>query len=84
MDVASKDATWKWTEIHQTAFEKLKKIIACEVLLIYPNFNDKFIIHTDASATKLDASIKTRYTISSTQQELIGIMVTLKELKNMY
>jgi hypothetical protein len=29
----------------------MKKIIAKEVLLAYPDFNDEFVIHTDASHT---------------------------------
>ena len=35
----------------------MKKIISQQVLLSYPNFNDFFEIHTDASHTQLGAVI---------------------------
>jgi DNA-binding transcriptional LysR family regulator len=40
---------WKWTEAHHKAFNKAKKIVACDVMLAYPNFNKEFVIHMDAS-----------------------------------
>ena len=55
--LTSKNAKWKWTEVHQKAFDTMKKIVAREVLLSYPNVNDVFKIHTDASATQLGAVI---------------------------
>jgi len=45
------------TEVHQKAFDTMKKIVAREVFLSYPNFNDVFEIHTDATATQLGAVI---------------------------
>ena len=29
----------KWTEVHQKAFEDIKKVMAKETILTYPNFN---------------------------------------------
>ena len=66
-------------------------------MLAYPNFNEPFIIHTDASKTQLGAVIsqnnkpiafysrklspaQTRYT--TTEQELLAIVETLKEFRN--
>ena len=49
--LVSKEANWKWTKVHQTAFNNMKKLVPREVLLSYPNFNDIFEIHTDASVT---------------------------------
>ena len=88
-----KDAKRDWTEVHQAAFDKMKKIVAREVLLSYPDFNDVF----DASATHLGAAIsqksrpiafysrklnpaQTRYT--TTELELLAIVETLKGFKN--
>jgi RNase H-like domain found in reverse transcriptase len=55
--LTSKTAKWNWTKEHQKAFDTMKKIIAKEVLLAYPDFNDEFVIHTDASHTQLGAVI---------------------------
>jgi RNase H-like domain found in reverse transcriptase len=74
-----------------------KKIIAQEVLLAYPNFSKKFVIHTDASHYQLGAVIsqdgkpiafysrklnppQTWYT--TTKRELLSIIETLKEYRN--
>jgi len=68
-----------------------------EVLLAYPQFDKPFIIHTDASHTQLGSVIsqdnkpiafysrklsptQTRYT--TTERELLAIVETLKEFKN--
>jgi hypothetical protein len=39
------------------AFDNMKRIMARETILAYPDFNKPFEIHTDASATQLGASI---------------------------
>ena len=95
--LTSKDVKWKWTEVHQKAFDTMKKIVAREVLLSYPNFNDVFEIHTDASATQLGAVISQKgkpiafYSrklnpaqtrYTTTERELLAIVETLKEFKN--
>ena len=48
---------FKWTEIEQDAFKKIKRIVARDTLLNYPGFNETFKIHTDASAFQLGAVI---------------------------
>jgi hypothetical protein len=75
----------------------MKRLIAKETLLTYPNFKKPFEIHTDASKVQLGACIsqegrpvayfsrklnlaQTRYT--TTEQELLSIVETLKEFKN--
>ena len=40
----------KWTKIEQDAFDKIKRIVACDTLLNYPDYNETFKIHTNATA----------------------------------
>jgi hypothetical protein len=53
----SKKAKWQWTNEEQKAFEEVKKVIARDVLLAYPDFMLPFDIHTDASHTQLGSVI---------------------------
>jgi hypothetical protein len=55
--LTSKTARWQWTKVEQNAFEKMKRIISRETLLVYPDFTKPFVIHTDASHTQLGAVI---------------------------
>ena len=95
--LTSKTTKWNWTEEHQKAFDTMKKIIAKEVLLAYPDFNDEFVIHTDASHTQLGAVISQKgkpiafYSrklkpeqtrYTTTERELLSIVETLKEFRN--
>ena len=90
---------WKWTPECQEAFEQMKALIAKETLVTFPDFSKEFEIHTDASKLQLGACIsqegkpvafysrklnpaQTRYTV--TEQELLSIVETLKELETSY
>ncbi len=55
--LCSTKTKWKWTEVHQQAFEKIKRTLSKEVLLAYPDFSKPFEIHTDASNLQLGAVI---------------------------
>ena len=44
-------------KVEQDAFKKIKRIVARETFLTYPDFNETFKIHTDASAILLGAVI---------------------------
>ena len=46
-----------WNEEHKKSFKHVKKIVSQEVMLAYPHFNDKFVMHADASARQLGAVI---------------------------
>eukprot|EP00957_Ditylum_brightwellii_P198893 15159697-Ditylum_brightwellii.AAC.1 len=45
----SKKAKWKWTEVEKQAFKAVNTTVAKNTLLVYPDFNGMFEIHTDAS-----------------------------------
>ena len=53
----SKDDPFQWTDVEQQAFDKRKAIVCHEVLLLYPDFNKPFHIHTDASHYQLGTVI---------------------------
>ena len=55
--LCSTKVKFKWTDIENNALTAMKKIVVREVLLYYPNFSKKFIIHTDASKTYLGVVI---------------------------
>ena len=44
---------FKRTQVRKHAFNKIKRIVARNNLLTYPDSNETFKIHTDASALQL-------------------------------
>jgi hypothetical protein len=95
--LTSKTVKWHWGPEEQKAFDQMKKVISREVLLAYPDFNQKFVIHTDASHYQLGAVIsqngkpiafysrklKPEQTrYTTTERELLSIVETLKEYRN--
>ena len=44
---------FKWMQVEQDAFDKIKRIVTRNTLSTYPGFNETFRIHTDASAFQL-------------------------------
>src|ERR1700679_2081797 len=44
-----KDAVFIWTEEQQNAFELIKKLVASDRVLAYPDFDKEFRLSTDAS-----------------------------------
>ena len=86
-----------WTDIHQKSFDEMKKVMAKETILNYPDFNKVFEIHTDASDRQLGAVISqegkplafysrklssAQRNYTTTEQELLSIVETLKEFRN--
>ena len=47
----------KWTKIEQDSFNKIKRIVARDTLLNYPEFNETFKVHNNASDFQLGAVI---------------------------
>ena len=95
--LTSKSTKWEWTDEHTKAFNEVKKILSRETLLVYPNFNETFEIHTDASDRQLGAVISqnnrpiafyskklndAQTRYTTTERELLAIVETLKEFRN--
>ena len=47
--LTSPKVKFKWTDVEQKAFDEIKRTIARDTLLEYPDFIKCFDIHTDAS-----------------------------------
>eukprot|EP00957_Ditylum_brightwellii_P099325 7565748-Ditylum_brightwellii.AAC.1 len=45
------------TSVEQKAFDWTKKVVSQEMLLVYPDFNQPFEMHTDATDTQLEMVI---------------------------
>lgn len=48
-NLLKKDTPFFWGDLQQTTFETLRNILCTEPLLRYPNFEEKFIVTSDAS-----------------------------------
>jgi hypothetical protein len=94
----TKKKPFYWDTIHQEAFDAIKKALAREVLLAYPDYSSPFEIYTDASSRQLGAVITQRNRpiaffsrklssaqrkYSVTELELLSIVECLKEFKGM-
>lgn len=44
-----KDTKWRWTEVEEQAFSRVKKLFSESILLQRPDYNRRFVIFTDAS-----------------------------------
>ena len=91
-----KNEKFNWTKECQEAFEQTKSLLMRDVMLAYPNFSKKFVIHTDASDRQLGAVISqdnkpiafysrklnsAQTRYTTTERELLSIVETLKEFK---
>ena len=90
----SNKVNFKWIYVKQKASDEIKRIVACNTLLIYPDFNKRFDIHTDYSDFQIGAVIiqegkpiafySRKLTVPQTrytvtEKELINIVETLNE-----
>ena len=82
---------------HQWSFEEIKRVLTKEIIPNYPEFDRPFDIHTDASDRHLGAVLSqdgkplalysrkpssAQRNYSTTEQELLSIVETLKEFRN--
>ncbi|MHA7865811.1 reverse transcriptase family protein, partial [Flagellimonas marinaquae] len=96
-ELAGANSKWEWTDVHQNAFDTMKKVVAREVLLAFPDFNKPFEIYTDASKLQLGAVItqgkkpiafysrklnSAQRNYTTTERELLAIVETLREFRN--
>ena len=51
---------YKWTKIEQDNVGKIKRIVACNTLLTYTDFNEAFKINTDGSNFQVGEVIKNK------------------------
>ena len=87
---------FEWTKVEQDAFDKIKRILARNNLLTYPDFNETFKIHIDARAFQLGAVTRQKgkpihlYSRELTDdqkrytvidREILSIVETLKEFR---
>ena len=49
---------FEWTEQCQASFQRLKDLLVTPPVLVYPNFDKSFILHTDASGNGLGAVLE--------------------------
>ena len=92
----STNLKFKWTSVEQQAFDDMKKVIAGEVLLSYPDFSQPFDIHTDTSDEQIGAVISqqdkpiaffsrklnpAQTQYTTTEKELLAIVETPKCLE---
>jgi transposase InsO family protein len=95
--LVSNKVSFVWGAEQQEAFDAMKAAIAKETLLVFPDFNEEFHVHTDASNYQLGAVISqngkplafysrklnpAQQRYTTGEQELLGIVETLKEFRN--
>jgi hypothetical protein len=95
-NLQKKDVKWKWGPEEQRAFDNIKRVMSKETLLHFPDFNQPFEIHTDASLRQIGAVISQnnkpiafysrklrdgQHNYSTTERELLAIVEVLKEFR---
>ena len=60
--LTSTKVEFKLTDVEQKVFNIIKRIVACDTLLIYTSLNDYFDIHTNATNCQLGAVISQNVT----------------------
>ena len=52
-DLTHDGAEWVWTNVHQQAFEELRRILVSDQVMNYPDFSKPFIVKSDASISAI-------------------------------
>ena len=91
--LTGKNSKFEWTDECQTAFVVMKKIMAQDVLLMYPEYGNRFDVHTDGCNYQIGAVIsqngkpvayfsrkfnQAQYRYTTIEKELLAIVETLK------
>ena len=89
-----KNVKYDWKDKHQNCFDVIKRVIGRELLLVYPDFNASFEIHTDASKLQIGTVLSQKgnliafysrkmnsaqHNYTTTEKELLSMVSTLKE-----
>ena len=95
-DIRSSKVKFEWTKTKQYALNEIKRVVAHDNLLAYPDFDEEFKILTDANDLQLGPVISqkgkpiTLYIIKLTnahkryevtEKDLLSIVETLKEFR---
>lgn len=95
--LALEKVKFEWTTEAQRAFDEMKRIIAQEILLTYPKFDEIFYIHMDASLLQSGTCILqngkpiafysrklnlVQTRYMTTERELLSIVEVLKEFRS--
>ena len=59
-NLTKNDVKFQWSPECQTAFDKLKNALASYPVLMYPNFNERFVLATDGSKTAIAGCLSQR------------------------
>ena len=96
-DLCSSKRTFKWNDVHEHSFQQIKRLVAEDVMLRFPDHSQPFHIYTDASNYQLGATIKqkglhiayfsrkltpTQRRYPTIEQEMLAIVEVLKEYRN--
>ena len=87
---------FKWTKTEQYSFKKIKRIVVSNNLSTYPDFNENFKMHTNASKSQLGPVISQKGKLIAfysrkltsdkkrytvTERKLLRIVETLKKIR---
>ena len=83
-ELLKNDARFEWNSVRQDALDKLKNLLTCPPILLYPNFNEKFYLFTDASASALGAVLMQKDTGNDKLKPIAYISRALSKTEGRY
>ena len=96
-DLCSPKTPFIWSETHEEAFQNMKRLVAEDVMLRFPDHHKPFHIYTDASKYQVGVTIlqderpiayyskkmtPTQRRYPTIEQEMLAIVQVLKEYRN--